>query len=104
MPELPLHGDDAPLSDPDAFRAEMAAAGFDVTVVPSVHAIEAPDVATFWANARRSTAPVALLERRLGPEGFAPIAAGIERRLRALFPGPVRAEMPAWLALGVKPA
>ena len=104
LPHLQFGDGKGPLSDPDDLRREMEAAGFRVQIEPCVHVVEAADVDAFWADTRRSTAPLVLLEHRMGEEAFAPIAAGIVRRLRARFPGEVRVEMPAWLALGIRPA
>lgn len=103
LPHLPFGDGAGPLSDPDDLRREMEAAGFRVQVEACVHAIEAADADAFWEAARRSTVHVVLLEQRMGAEAFAPVAAGIVRRLRARFPGRVRVEMPAWLALGTRP-
>ncbi len=101
LPNLPFGDGKGPLSDPEEFRAEMSAAGFSrVTVEERVHVEESPDIGEFWRVMRRSLAPLVLLEHKLGSATFEPVAAGIERRLRAQFTGPVRIEMPAWLGLG----
>lgn len=100
LPQIPLGDGKGPLTDPDDLRREMEAAGFDVTVHDRTHAIETPDVDAFWRDMRRGLAPMVLLENKMGAEAFAPVAEGIHRRLRERFTGPVRVEMPAWLALG----
>lgn len=103
LPQLPFGDGKGPLSDPDDFRREMSAAGFRVTIEERVHAIEAPDFGTLWGRMLRSNAPLTLLEHRMGPEAFAPVRDAIERRLRERFEGTTRVEMPAWLALGIRP-
>jgi SAM-dependent methyltransferase len=103
LPEVPFGDGKGPLSDPSELRSEVSAAGFDVEVLERMHSIETPDVDALWASMKRSLAPIVLLEHRMGVEAFAPIAAGIERRLRERFQGPARIDMPAWLALGRKP-
>lgn len=103
LPHLQFGKDEGPLANPDDLRREMEAAGFrDVRVEPTEHVVESPDVDAFWADTRETTAPLVLLEHRLGREAFAPVAEGIVRRLRARFPGEVRVAMPAWLAIGVR--
>jgi hypothetical protein len=81
----------------------MSAAGFDeVQIVERSHPLELPDIGAFWTSCRRSLAPLVLLEHRMGAPAFAPVAAGIERRLRERHQGALRVEMPAWLGVGVK--
>jgi SAM-dependent methyltransferase len=104
LPHLPFGDGKGPLSDPEDFRREMSAPGFTVTVEPSVHAREWPTAGAFLTTLRRSLAPLVLLEHNMGAEAFAPVIAGIERRLRERCPGVARVEMPAWLALGRRSA
>jgi ubiquinone/menaquinone biosynthesis C-methylase UbiE len=102
LPALPFPQGKGPLSDPEDFRQEMSAAGFQVELHEAVHALESPDMRSFWAGVRRSFAPLVLLESKLGA-AFEPVADGIYRRLSERFgEGPVHAEMPAWLARGVR--
>jgi SAM-dependent methyltransferase len=101
LPTLPQSSGKAPLSDPDEFRVEMSAAGFEVQVHEVIHAVEAESLERFWRGMRRSLAPLVLLEHKLGPEPFDALAKGIYRRLRErLGDGPLRMEMPAWLGVG----
>jgi SAM-dependent methyltransferase len=103
LPALPFPQGKGPLSDPDDFRAEMSAAGFQVEIHEAVHPLEAETLEAFWTGLRRSFAPLVLLEDKMGP-AFEAVAEGIYRRLREQFgEGEVRMRMPAWLARGVRP-
>lgn len=102
LPQVPFGDGKGPLSDPAELEREMRAAGFEVRVEERTHALEADGIEALWAGMRRSLAPLVLLEQRLGPDAFAPIATNIERKLRERYRGPLRVEMPAWLALGTK--
>ena len=103
LPDLPFGDGKGPLSDPADLRRELETAGFrEVEVVERTHAFEEPSIEALWASMRRSLAPVVLLEHRMGAEAFAPIGAGILRRLQERYSGPQRIEMPAWLGLGRK--
>jgi SAM-dependent methyltransferase len=105
LPNLPFGDGKGPLSDPNDLRRELEEAGFvKVTIVERSHAFEAPSVEDLWANLRRTMAPLVLLEHRMGAETFAPVGAGILRRLTAKYSGPQKIEMPAWLGLGHTPA
>ncbi len=65
-----------PLSDADAVREELQAAGFvDVVVEPSTLELEVGDPVTFWSTMTRSNVMVAMLRRRLGEEAWAARAA-----------------------------
>lgn len=103
MPGLPAQGI-APLSTTDDARAEMTAGGFrDVAVHEVTHAMEAPSIGEFWASTTRTLAPLVLLKSKLGDAAWAPIAAGIEKRLRVVAgEGSVHVEMTALLAVGTK--
>jgi SAM-dependent methyltransferase len=103
LPNLPFGDGKGPLSDAEEFRAEMSAAGFqNVQIVERIHAEDAPSIDEFWRVMRRSLAPLVLLEHKLGSAAFEAVAAGIERRLKETYKGPVRVEMPAWLGIGQK--
>jgi SAM-dependent methyltransferase len=104
LPDLPFGDGKGPLSNPDDLRREMEAAGFQVTIEERTHVAESSDITAFWASLRRSFAPLVLLENRMGERAFAPVADGIERRLRERASGTIRMAMPAWLALGRRPA
>ncbi len=104
LPNMPFGDGKGPLSDPADFRRELSEAGFTrVDVVERVHGFDVADADALWVSMRRSLAPLVLLEHRMGSEAFAPIAAGMQRRLRERHPGPLRIEMPAWLGIGHKP-
>jgi SAM-dependent methyltransferase len=101
LPNVPFGDGKGPLSDADDLRAEMSAAGFDVTVHQFTHEVVAPDFEQFWAGFQRSFAPLVLLKHKLGDEAFSPIAAAIKERLAThIGAAPVQLRMPAWLALG----
>lgn len=103
LPSIPYGDGRGPLSDPDELRAEMADAGFDVTIEETTHSIESHSLEQFWLSMRESFAPLVLLEDKMG-DAFLPIADGIWRRLVERFgEGPQVVRMPAWLALGEKP-
>jgi len=102
IPEMSQSGP-APLTSVEEIHAEMDAAGFsDIDITPTAHAIEVPDISTMWSGMRKTFAPIVLLEHTMGPEGFEPIAQQIEAKLVREFKGPIRVEMPAWLARGTR--
>lgn len=103
LPNMPFGDGKGPMSDPEDMRRELDAAGFErVEVVERVHAFTMPDADALFDSMRRSLAPLVLLEHRIGAEAFAPIAAGMQKRLRERYRGALHVEMPAWLGLGHK--
>jgi SAM-dependent methyltransferase len=104
LPGLPFGQGRAPLGDPAEFAQEMSVADFREVVVHQVtHDMGAPSVDEFWAGVQRTTAPVALLARNLGPEKWPAVAAGVLDRLRtSLGDGPVVAKGTANLGVGIK--
>ncbi len=103
LPDMPFGDGKGPLSDPDDIRSELSAAGFArVEVVERIHSLDMPDIDALWASLRRSLAPLVLLEHRVGSEAFAPIAAGLHRRLRERYQGALHIEMPAWIGVAHK--
>jgi SAM-dependent methyltransferase len=105
LPNMPFGDGKGPLSDPQDMRRELATAGFtEVEVTERVHAFDMPDADAMFDSMRRSLAPLVLLEHRIGSQAFAPIAAGLQERLRERHQGPLHIEMPAWLGIGLKPA
>lgn len=105
LPNMPFGDGKGPLSDPEDLRRELTAAGFTrVEVTECVHGFDMPDAGALFDSMRRSLAPLVLLEHRIGSEAFAPIAAGMQKRLRERYQGALHIEMPAWLGLGHKPA
>jgi SAM-dependent methyltransferase len=104
LPDLPFGGGKGPLSDPDEFKDEMAAAGFRAVEVHTVtHPLTVPSLPEFWGVVQRTTAPVALLRRKLGEERWGEISRGVFDRLHgALGDGPVSISGIARLGVGVK--
>jgi len=104
LPDLPFKNGGWPLSDPDMFAGEMAAAGFrDVKVHTITHRASIQTTAEFWATIQRSMAPVALLRHRMGEERWAAIGPRIFERLRgAVGDGPLDMPLTAYLAVGRK--
>jgi ubiquinone/menaquinone biosynthesis C-methylase UbiE len=102
LPGLPAQGI-APLSTADDARAEMGAAFRDVTVHEIVHAMEAESIDVLWSSFTRTLAPLVLLKTKLGEAAWAPVAARIEARLRAVAgAGKIVAPMTALLTVGTK--
>jgi SAM-dependent methyltransferase len=104
LPDLPFGDGKGPLSDPEAFAAEMTTAGFrDVTVHTVTHPFTIPSLTEFWGVVQRTTAPVVLLRRKLGEDRWAEVGRGVFDRLRnALGDGPVTISGEARLGVGVK--
>ena len=93
------------LENPDVLAAEMRAAGFERVRVEHVsHDIRPAGSADFWRRMVRSSAPLLLLQKRLGPAEWQrrePLALGyLSEALRA---DPVLSTT-ALLAIGYKPA
>jgi len=101
LPSFPFPDGKGPLSDRGDVHAEMSAAGFRVEVHEASHALSFESFDGAWDDLRKSFAPLVLMEHKMGAEAFAPLAAGIRRRLaEATGSGPVHAEMKAWLGFG----
>jgi ubiquinone/menaquinone biosynthesis C-methylase UbiE len=104
LPDLPPSEPFRPMSSEAEIRAETNAAGLsDVSLETVRFSLEATSLSEFWTAMERSLAPLAMLRARLadswgdvGPK----LAGAFERRLG---PGPVRAEMPAWLTVARVP-
>ena len=93
------------LADRAVFEAEMEAAGFRVQVTSITHAVEARSLDDLLASLIRGHAGLALLAESLEPLVFNSFLDRLRTSLRdAVGDGPQRMEMPAWLALGVKPS
>lgn len=100
LPSMKDEGEPPPLSTPEAIRAEMGAAGFQVEVHERTHGLASPTTAEYWTLLRRAFAPIVLLENSMG-DAFAPVAERIGHRLHeSLGPGPISVSMTAYLALG----
>ncbi len=102
MPQLPLGGAHAPLSDPDEIRRELIGAGLsDVRVEELVAGREFPSMSDAWRSIARSTAPLALLRHRLGQDSARAMEEKLLADLVARFgAGPVRFDAIAYLASG----
>ena len=97
-------GQTPPLETQEAFREEMAAAGFrDVAIHGISHPHLIPTIGEYWERTQRSAAPVALLWRKLGAEKWADVAAGVYRHLhQTVGDGPVEEIIHFYLGIGVK--
>jgi ubiquinone/menaquinone biosynthesis C-methylase UbiE len=93
-----------PLSDPQTFAVELAAAGFSEVAVNTVsHKLKIPSSEAFWATMQRSSAPVVLVRRKMGEAAWAPIAAAVQADLdKGLGKGPREELVTAHLGTGVK--
>ncbi|MEO5731369.1 MAG: methyltransferase domain-containing protein [Byssovorax sp.] len=91
------------LSDPGECRAAMDAAGFHDTTSSEVeHGVVFMSMAELWAAQQRCSAPLALLQQRLG-DAWAPVAAGVlERMVAEHGAGAQRLAMIALLSSGLK--
>ena len=104
LPAMPAPQGKGPLADPDDFRDEMHAAGFqDVRVHEVTHTDEWVDRDALWRALQISFAPLVLMKQNLGEAAFAPIARAVHATIEREVPmGPVRVSMPAWLGVGSK--
>jgi ubiquinone/menaquinone biosynthesis C-methylase UbiE len=102
IPDLPFGQGKAPLGEADEIRDEMQSAGLSqVRVERASHAIEAPSLEAFWGGLQRTMAPLVLLQKKLGPAAWNPIAQNIRASLeKQVGSGAQRVEMQAWLGLG----
>lgn len=104
LPDLPTPQGELPLSDPEAFTLEMSAAGFREVAIHTIRqSVTTPSVSEYWEKRQRSTAPIALLRRRLGEERWAEVTQGVFDRLQeSLGDGPVEEFYTMHLGVGVK--
>ncbi|HEX9399633.1 MAG TPA: methyltransferase domain-containing protein [Anaeromyxobacter sp.] len=102
LPGFPLAGGRPPLGDPAEIRAELGAAGLnDVQVEEVTVAHEFASMHDAWTSIARSTAPLALLRRRLGADASRELEGKILQDLVARFgSGPVPFDAVAYLASG----
>lgn len=93
------------LENPALLEQELQAAGFrDVSVVPHVHHVElteGPD--ELWDGMVRSSAPIALLRKRLGEQEWAVQEAKARAYLAQELRGARQLDTKAWLGRGYKP-
>jgi len=101
LPEIPFGSGKGPLGDPAELETEMSSAGFvDVKVVPTTHTWTADSPAEVWAQSQRTTAPIVLLRRNLGPAKWAEVTGGVQERLEAKY-GKDKVEVSTTALLGV---
>jgi ubiquinone/menaquinone biosynthesis C-methylase UbiE len=105
LPDIPFGTGKGPLGDPQEFQAELVAAGFgEVAVTPRTHTLAGDVPAELWASFVRTTAPIALLKRRLGDAKWAEVTHGMVDRLQAQYgEGPITITATAYLGFGRKP-
>lgn len=101
VPSLPRSDGNAPLGTLDEVVREMRDAGFSRVAAREVsHVAEVPSIGAFWEVSQRTTAPFALLAKKLGP-GWAPIAQRVQEGLEARFgSGPQQIAMIANIGVG----
>jgi SAM-dependent methyltransferase len=86
MPGLTFGDGPPPLSNPDAIRGEMTAAGFaSVSVETIVHELTVPSFDAFWDSMERTNAPLVLLRHRLGPQRWGAMGPKIRDRVRQVL-------------------
>ena len=92
------------LSTHEAVHGEMRAAGFqDVSVHEATHAFEYPSTEAAWASLSRSTAPIALMRKRVGEEAWPRVFEAVRADLQDHFgTGPQRLPMTALLGMGTR--
>ena len=90
-----------PLSTVEACREEMGKSFRDVTVHSVSTSTPFPSAQALWETLERSTPPLVVMRRRVGPERWAPASrAAAEAVARVLGRGPVTLEMQAWFTVG----
>ena len=104
LPELPVPQGEPPLSDPETFRFEMSAAGFDDVVVHTVPYYETtPSVSEFWKKMQMGAGYVTQLQHKLGEERWAEVSqAVLDRLIDKLGDGQVDEVYTNHLGVGVK--
>ncbi len=104
LPDIPFGSGKGPLGEPDAFAAELRAAGFmDVSITPVTHTMSGEAPAQFWEQSQRTTAPIVLLKKRLGEAEWGRVTSGVVQRLESEYgTGPVDVTTTAYLGFGRK--
>ncbi len=104
LPDLPFTEGQSPLGDPRDFAREMAAAGFrEVAIHTITHTLIAPSLREYWGVVQRTTAPILLVRRKLGEEGWSEFTRRLHERLRdQIGEGPVETLSAAHLGVGIK--
>jgi ubiquinone/menaquinone biosynthesis C-methylase UbiE len=89
------------LENPDVFAKELSAAGFcDVRIERRTVAVEITDPAGWWDLLTRASAPLALLQKRLGPEEWQSQSAIAKAWLAREIPSPRSLSTTAFLGFG----
>jgi SAM-dependent methyltransferase len=105
LPDLPFGKGLAPLGTREDIIAEMAAAGFvDIRVEPIVVHFAFDSVQTYWSENSLASAPIVATRRRVDPTQWPAVEAQILESLRRSFPGRVKFDRNAWVAVGNRPA
>ena len=92
------------LDNTERLEAELEAAGFvDIELHELSHDIVIEDIAAFWAEMRRSSAPAALIRARFSDEAWEAGHRAAVAHLQAETPPPLRLPMPALLGTGRRP-
>jgi SAM-dependent methyltransferase len=93
------------LENPEVFEHELREAGFrEVKVRQSTHSVKVPDAETYWHSATVSSAPIALLKQRLGPEEWKRQSELALAYLRQEIPAPREFATTAHLGIGTRSA
>jgi ubiquinone/menaquinone biosynthesis C-methylase UbiE len=102
VPEFSI-GQDA-LASPGDIRDEMTRATFrEVAVTEVSYALNVPSLQELWDSMQRTNAPLAWLEKKLGPDRWQNVAVEVIGSLRDSFgSGPQRFEMIANVGVGRK--
>ena len=105
IPNLPYTRIRPVLGDPEAFRAELAAAGFEAVEVHEVqHPLEVPSAVAYWRSLERSTPPLIATREAVPDTRWAELSQAIARRLEERFgAGPLRVPLMALLGAGQRP-
>ncbi len=105
LPDAPYTRMRPAMGDPETFRAELAAAGFDAIEVREVrHELGVPSVLDYWRSLERSTPPLLAIQESLPPGRWAELSGAIAGRLEARFgTGPLSVPLVALLGAGTRP-
>jgi SAM-dependent methyltransferase len=103
LPALMSGGVKLALADPAEFKAEMEAAGFREVIVHEItHKGRSESIEAYWQSNLRSSAPIALIRKRLGP-AFETFYENVRARLAAeMGTGPIEWDWVAYLGVGQK--
>ncbi len=104
LPGIPFGKAKSPLGDAVEFIEELTTAGFQEVKMKVVeHAMEFSSMDEFWERVQRTTAPVALLKKKIGPEKWEPLRNSIRQRLGSeLGEGPLSSIGRALIGIGRK--